>query len=616
MYEGSAQALEGVFQAQSEYVKSLYFTFLQRQLPPPIKDFPIFRENFWNVIQLDLSTRRYFNELGLEVSDLSEAFYTDYIVDEPYYSIPYLYNVIYDPTIILKQGTELELNSPVESGQLLLFVEYQNQYNLPIVHNNVSIKPGEAFIAENPNYTVPGGATGAVYQNRDYMIICQEDPTVVIDPNSSKKNMVSSVRFRKNRDPFEKGLGNLRVLANGNKQISFFAPKVFIDNQDLHDMFGVIVGIFAETSYSYKNFIEGLLYLYTMGPTVAAMNVGLNVAYGYPYARDDENIRQVYVFSDHYQLVSDKNNEYIVPRKVVKVPVIVNGFLQYETKVFPGLKLSNAYLYDPVINNYRLNGDFEDPTVTPVSAFPYDVIWPVKRFDTFIENLKVVDHKAEPFWWRKFNSAKQFFGIKSLSNESRNNPEIVDDLFLRFFKEHTFGVFIDGQNLAYFSGVKNVLSIINEVKPTSSAYLLEMPNLDFASELDTSDTQTGIYDMFELVQFYPLRSRYFIPIQLGMRLQGLYNTDINKRVPLKFGMKPMHQFANTYDLFSMDIAFNNLYSTYTVISREVLNSGKVLGKMPNEGVIEQCHVEIGFDPESSLDTELEIEDEVTIEVGP
>ena len=102
---------------------------------------------------------------------------------------------------------------------------------------------------------------------------------------------------------------------NGVTQYSIWASDTQVDEQALYEYFGKLVRISPETSTKvYKDYIQGLFFLYTNGPTIDLLSRGLHLSLGIPLAREDEEVLLVKLDDEtgNYLIVTE-NNSYTVP---------------------------------------------------------------------------------------------------------------------------------------------------------------------------------------------------------------------------------------------------------------------------------------------------------------
>lgn len=85
--------------------------------------------------------------------------------------------------------------------------------------------------------------------------------------------------------------GRTEELANNNvREIGLWVPEVLVDRFDLYNNYGYMLNRFSASSETYKNFLRGIMYLYTSGPKLYIVEAALNVAAGYPVIRSEGEI--------------------------------------------------------------------------------------------------------------------------------------------------------------------------------------------------------------------------------------------------------------------------------------------------------------------------------------
>lgn len=125
----------------------------------------------------------------------------------------------------------------------------------------------------------------------------------------------STINFYKPLE--EMSFATRKVLKNNVEvtQYSIWATDVEIDEQALYNYFGKLVRISPQTSTEvYKQYIQGLFFLYTQGPTIELLTRGIHLALGIPLAREEEAvllIRQDPQSGDY--IVVTERNSYRLP---------------------------------------------------------------------------------------------------------------------------------------------------------------------------------------------------------------------------------------------------------------------------------------------------------------
>lgn len=106
-----------------------------------------------------------------------------------------------------------------------------------------------------------------------------------------------------------------RPLPDGTIQYAVWVTDAVIDEQLVYKAFGQLIGVAPEkASTSYANYVYGLYYLYTKGPTLQDLRRGLNLILGVPLARSQETILDIRFYADvnQYVVVTDQN-QYLIP---------------------------------------------------------------------------------------------------------------------------------------------------------------------------------------------------------------------------------------------------------------------------------------------------------------
>lgn len=593
----NASKIEGSLQAQDQLIKTQYFSYLQRVLPPSIRNVPIFKEVFWEALIFNQSDRHFWNIYNKEVSEVSSVSVAYKINYNTYASIPYIYNVIFNPTLILTEGTKEEVLNKVTV--LDVGEKYYNDSDSSITHNTKTYPPNSYFIAETTTFTFTQLLViGGVYLAKDYYIV--RTPTSD-DTDSNQVNIDNYIVFRKSRDPYFLESVAVRYNTDNTKRISMFAPNALVDMQDIYKMFGALIGTKAISSEEYKNFVEGVYYLYFNGPTIQALNVALNVSHGYPVAREDEVIVKVYVYDTEFLLVSDRMNTYSIRRKEVTRHTILNDSLVSYQSVIPRLILSNKQLKDRLGNN-RVNADFSDPVAAPVNENAYDVYWPMTAFSTFLEDLRVMDYITEPKWWLKYLEEVPP-QLTNMPDELRSDREVLDYVFEELLKINTLGILISSEIMVNFSGVIDYYKILQNCKPKYKTFVTIYRDINPVSiiDIDIQDSVTvGIGDdvvkRTELKYYIRIMSIHDIEMYVGMDKTGFISSDVNQVDNCYIGIA-VDTIGASYDILNLSYyikALDNLGNIYPGAIKSQIDLGFAfgddigmdfpLGSLPTEGL--------------------------------
>lgn len=116
-----------------------------------------------------------------------------------------------------------------------------------------------------------------------------------------------------------------RVLSDGSTEYSLWFVDALIDEQLVSKYYGNLIKITPETSSkNFTNFIYGLYYLYTQGPTITNIQQGFNLVLGIPFSRGVEQVIDIRLYSGTNEyLVTTDQNSYLIPYGIT--PSVVVG---------------------------------------------------------------------------------------------------------------------------------------------------------------------------------------------------------------------------------------------------------------------------------------------------
>lgn len=106
-----------------------------------------------------------------------------------------------------------------------------------------------------------------------------------------------------------------RLLQDGSTQYAIWLVDAHIDEKLIYSAFGQLIGTKEEnSSEAFANFVYGLYYVYTQGPSLTTVRRGLNLVLGIPLARLQEEVVDIrmYLQTDQYMVVTDQN-QYLIP---------------------------------------------------------------------------------------------------------------------------------------------------------------------------------------------------------------------------------------------------------------------------------------------------------------
>jgi len=134
-----------------------------------------------------------------------------------------------------------------------------------------------------------------------------------VDFRVTRKDLTSSyIQFAR---PIEEYRFSVRMNSEGISEYAIWMTDVLIDEQLVQRQFGNLIQLTPDkSSETFSNFVYGLYYVYTKGPTLGLLKRGLNLVLGAPLARGDEQVLDIrnYLDSDQYLVITDQN-QYLLP---------------------------------------------------------------------------------------------------------------------------------------------------------------------------------------------------------------------------------------------------------------------------------------------------------------
>ena len=228
----------------------------------------------------------------------------------------------------------------------------------------------------------------------------------------------------------------IRVTSTGVTQYAIWFVDAQIDEEMITKYYGNLIGVSPEaSSLNFKNFVYGLFYLYTNGPTVTLMRKGLNIALGIPLSRGVETVLQIrkYLDTNQWMVITDQNS-YVIP--------------------------------------YGLT-----PTrVTGVTLAPGDVIQPLDELAQWVE---VKDYQENGKWWINLMIPQTI--LPNLPNGVSDRHAVaggaLDTLMLTWLKNHTFLVNVKNISFENIQFFEQISTLIQKAKPlyTYPIYIWSVP---------------------------------------------------------------------------------------------------------------------------------------------
>lgn len=125
----------------------------------------------------------------------------------------------------------------------------------------------------------------------------------------------SYIRFAKALSEHSGYAFSNRVLSDGTTQYAIWLVDAHVDERLVSYFFGNLLKVGTNnSSEAFANFVYGLYYVYTQGPTLTVLKRGLNLVLGIPLARLEETVIDIrmYLQTDQYIVLTDQN-QYIIP---------------------------------------------------------------------------------------------------------------------------------------------------------------------------------------------------------------------------------------------------------------------------------------------------------------
>ncbi|HXP50847.1 MAG TPA: hypothetical protein VN922_12880, partial [Bacteroidia bacterium] len=294
----------------------------------------------------------------------------------------------------------------------------------------ILISASDAVVGEENVYNLGTNVISSRYiANRPFL------PTTLWESSSDYLIQTSSsgqIQIRFARDITEAGFST-RLTSTGETQYALWFVDANIDEQLLSKYYGKLIGVTPEASSdAFYNFIYGLYYMYTQGPTLSLITKGLNLVLGIPLSRGNETVLDIrtYLETDQFIVITTEN-QYLIPFGIAP-SVDVGDVLTAGTELAQWI----------IIQDYVNNGDWWLNLHIPSTVIPY-----------VPEGQK--DRYATP-------------------------GTIFDYLMRNYLKKHTFLVNIRVDNFKDVQNFQQVSDIIKQIKPTytQAIYIWTVTNLD------------------------------------------------------------------------------------------------------------------------------------------
>lgn len=249
-----------------------------------------------------------------------------------------------------------------------------------------------------------------------------------------------------------------RVSKNGKEynQYAIWITDSFLDEDVVYKYFGQFVNVGRSTSTDlYRDFIRGLYFLYSNGPTIELLGRGLNLAIGIPFARDTEEVLEVVKDNEsgNYNVVTSSNS-YTIP--------------------------------------YGIPPDFEPGDILPENV-P-------------LSNVAVIrDYRTDDEWWLNVSVPRRLLiGLPEDQPTLATQGSAIEFYMREYLKYHTFLVNVKVVASFTSESMEEVVTLINESKPsyTLPVFVWAVPLQEeyFVGQDDYFTLQPGLH--LQEIMFY------------------------------------------------------------------------------------------------------------------
>lgn len=354
-----------------------------------------------------------------------------------------------DPSLV---NTFLEAETQVASDIYNRFLQLTSTLSL----NEIQTTLGTSIKLVTINNTDLVIGKGNTYQLSDDVLTTKTIANRPFLPTEVLENGVDYRIYRENGVSYlelAKPLGfyafPTRKLPGGDvEQVAMWFVDTEIDEQMMQTFYGRLIGVSPEASTEqFSNFVYGLFFVYTQGPTLEMLRKGLNLVLGLPLARTAETVLDVrmYLQTDQYIVITDQN-QYLIPYG-----------LPPSIEVGQQLQVGQELAQWIEIKDYLKDGEWWLNLQIPPSLVPVLPEGQIDRYATAGSHL--------------------------------------DFLMRTYLRKHTFLVNVNVKDFKNIQGFAQLWDIINRVKPsyTTPVYIwtVEVPTETMALE-DPLNVALGI----------------------------------------------------------------------------------------------------------------------------
>lgn len=296
-------------------------------------------------------------------------------------------------------------------------------------------------------YLLPEGIVGCKYiLDRPMLAVntLEENVHYTINPEQS------TITFYK---PLEEINMPSRITSDGRVQVSMWMTDVSNDESLVFKYFGELINVTPQTvTRVYRDFIRGLYFLYTQGPTVTLLERGLSLALGIPLARTDEKVLlTVRNETTGNWIVATDRSSYSIPYGL-------------EPEVQPGDQLESG--------------------------------------KEMVKVAEVKDYLVEDEWWLNLSIPEELIPFLPDEGQRVASPgNITDSIMREYLKYHTFLVRIKWDKTFTASNFDEVFRILYDAKP-SYTYPIFVWSIVDTEIIDLTDEDLRFEMTYELVDSF------------------------------------------------------------------------------------------------------------------
>ena len=250
-----------------------------------------------------------------------------------------------------------------------------------------------------------------------------------------------------------------RVSTSGSTEVAFWMTDVELDDSLVYKYFGKLINIEPQNvSRTYRDFVRGLYFLYTQGPTITLLERGLSLALGIPVCRVEGETVLLTARNETTGnwLVATDRFSYVIPYGI-------------EPEVSPGDVLSLG--------------------------------------QEMVKIAEVKDYKVEDEWWINISIPEELLPTLDDGQRLATEGSLADDIMRQYLKTHTFLVRLRWDNAFTSDSFEEVFNLLYDVKP-SYTYPVFVWSVTDTDELVFNDDSLEYSSTYQLVDSFGCGGAY------------------------------------------------------------------------------------------------------------